>query len=403
MKKLLVPRRRLLKAAAVGIAMPYVRRVDAAAAFGGFMVAGSTAFPGQSGNPVGFAAAPGFSGFGAATTTATYAPGHFVSGSSGSPTQINFIDFDPGGGNVTSNITNDGTTGGTAVSWITFNGCRFQSNATGGVGMNQFGSSNIVYNYCSFVPRTALSTAPPGGGQWPSNSVGIGVTASCGNDWSAYGIPYNSGYQKAFQNLNTGTIFNHCDFWGWGNCPDFDIAYTAGVTIKDCWFHDARMDGPVGAFCTDHTDSVAYTSSLAAPGNITVNHCTIASIGNTNGIGFQNATTPYNNIAITNCYISGFGQMVDMCHNVTGNTNLTFTDNILATDLMWNTAMYQLDFSTAFSGNGNLWRRNKFRLYPGSGSSYASAYATFDGMFCLPKKTGTLSDSFGSSDWNLGP
>jgi hypothetical protein len=41
MKKLLVPRRRLLKAAIVGIATPYVKRVDAAAAFGMFQVAGN--------------------------------------------------------------------------------------------------------------------------------------------------------------------------------------------------------------------------------------------------------------------------------------------------------------------------------------------------------------------------
>jgi hypothetical protein len=58
-----------------------------------------------------------------------------------------------------------------------------------------------------------------------------------------------------------------------------------------------------------------------------------ATIGNTNGIALQAATSPYVNITVSGNYISGFGYSVDMCHETTGSTHLTFTNNVLGTDL----------------------------------------------------------------------
>ena len=64
------------------------------------------------------------------------------------------------------------------------------------------------------------------------------------------------------------------------------------------------------------------------PQNISILHCTLASIGNTNNIAFQAATSIYNNIKVDGCYLSGYGANTDMCHSVTSSTNLTFTNNI---------------------------------------------------------------------------
>jgi hypothetical protein len=46
---------------------------------------------------------------------------------------------------------------------------------------------------------------------------------------------------------------------------------------------------------------------------------------------------------------------------------------------MWHTRVLYADYSAQFTGTTNVWRRNKLQLYPGSGSTYASAYARYDG------------------------
>src|SRR5216684_4789588 len=105
------------------------------------------AFPGQAGNPVGFAAAPGYPG------SLTASSGPFTSGSVNNPTIIAFKDFDAGVSST--NIDAD---------YVTFIGCRFQSNNVAGnnVSTGGTGAHNIIFSYCSFTPRTSLYTSPPG-------------------------------------------------------------------------------------------------------------------------------------------------------------------------------------------------------------------------------------------------
>jgi hypothetical protein len=65
--------------------------------------------------------------------------------------------------------------------------------------------------------------------------------------------------------------------------------------------------------------------------------------------------------------------LIDMGVNLPGNNNLRFTYNIIATDIMWHSRVLYADYSAQFTGTTNVWRRNKLQLYPGSGSTYASA------------------------------
>src|SRR6266436_4309700 len=129
-------------------------------------------FPGQAGNPVGFAAAPGFSG------SLTTASGPLTSGSPGSPTIYAFKDF--------TGLSID-------ADWITFIGCRFQSNSVAGnnVSTGGTGAHNIIFSYCSFTPLASLYTSPPGIG-WPSAGAGQQTTTFVTNVNSIDG---NSGYQ----------------------------------------------------------------------------------------------------------------------------------------------------------------------------------------------------------------
>src|SRR6266705_1868189 len=92
-------------------------------------------FPGQYGNPVGFAAAPGFPG------TLTPSSGPFTSGTAANPTIISFKDFDAG----VSSTNID-------ANFVKFVGCRFQSNNVAGnnVSSGGTGCQNITFSYCSF-------------------------------------------------------------------------------------------------------------------------------------------------------------------------------------------------------------------------------------------------------------
>src|SRR6267154_6864379 len=93
-----------------------------------------TDFPGLFGNAAGFAAAPGYPGF------LTPASGPFTSGTAGNPTVIAFKDFDAG----VSSTNID-------ANWVTFIGCRFQSNNVNGnnVSSGGTGCQNVTFSYCS--------------------------------------------------------------------------------------------------------------------------------------------------------------------------------------------------------------------------------------------------------------
>jgi hypothetical protein len=448
--KLLVPRRRLLKVAAAVIAMPYVKRVDAAAAFGGFMVAGgATAFPGQAGNRVGYNNEPSW-------------PGSFMNGSLGLPSPVTFdayitaiwggtlpnnktisyIDFigDSNGGVVGKGqtyINNTGANGGGLVSNTTFKGCRFQSNATGPTAVNVngiVGSTGTIYSYCSFVPVASLWAAPPLAA-WPASSAGTGVTLGSGT-YSNYVIPYSDGFQFGLAGANLCTL-DHCDIWGGGNLIDLTASGTF-VTITDCWVHDFRnyqppnwnsgtnytaqrsnvtssnFDGvylalatgtgaalgdPAGnananwqqsggpTSLTDHTDNIAYTAGGLAPTDITIRHNTVAGIGNTVLIGLQQSTSNFQRWTITNNYMSGNNQGFDAGGLGPGLNNITFTDNIIATDLPLGSQPVSHSSASTWRANGNTFARNKWKVFPGDTWSPANGNL-YDGYYIWPDSSG---------------
>jgi hypothetical protein len=380
MKKLIVPRRQLLKAAVLGIAAPYVRRVDAAAAFGGFMVAGTNAFPGLPGNPVG--------AFASTVPVLTSSPTVHLGGTPGSPSgsipaltnghTYAYYDQDSFSGDYTM----------ASVSNITFVGCRFQSNNLTGANVTvQNTCSNITFSYCTLVPRTAVVSSIPNAA-WPAASAGQGIDVNNQAGKAPYQIVRTQGYQYGFNLLAAPITIDHCDMWGWGNAIQI-AELTAGVTITDNWIHDARHDGSTstndGGFL-DHTDGPGYLASNVGCSNVTVKHNTIAAIGNTHGIAFQNSapgTTAFSNLTLVNNYLSGFGN----CSNPGGGapiSNVTHTDNIFGTDLPPSAGyIYGFNFTTQFTATTNIWRRNQIKI--GSGGTPLSG--GFDGAYVWPDTT----------------
>jgi hypothetical protein len=102
-----------------------------------------------------------------------------------------------------------------------------------------------------------------------------------------------------------------------------------------------------------------------------------------------------------NNYLSGYSNTIDLGTDAAGsaNTGWVFTDNIIATDIAFVNCTRQGTFqsyATQFTGTGNVWRRNKFKVYPGDTWSTVGQLAAND-QYVLPAS----GSSFSTSDWAL--
>lgn len=316
-------------------------------------------------------------GFSSASSTGyTKAPGYPGSltpaGAVTSGNTYNYLDF-PTGLALTS------------ISNVTFNGCRFQSNSLGGANVVLTNCTNIRFNYCTVCPLVSKNAVPTHPGVWPSAGAGLPVAGLSEAEFGPYMIPGTNGYQYGIRMAGGtgtgGTVIDHCDIWGFGNAVDFAGALD-GV-VRDTWIHDAA--NPV--LQNYHTDGIGYLDGLGGRSNILIERCTIATLGNTNAIAFQAAGSGYNNIIVQDCFLSGFGYCVDMCHNVVGNTGLKFERNIFGTDIRWGFGPMYADFTTQFQQVANVWRGNKLKVLPGSTPASASLplwTPADDGKFVWP-------------------
>lgn len=297
----------------------------------------------------------------ATNTGHTKAPGYPGSLSPGgtisSGNTYNFLDFPSG-----IALTN--------ISSVTFNGCRFQSNSVTFANIVLVNCTNITFNYCSVVPLVALHPAPTHPGVWPSAGAGLPVAGLTEAEFGPYMINGNNGYQYGIRigggTGTAGTVIDHCDIWGFGNSIDF-VGALDGI-VRETWIHDAANPVPQDY----HTDGPGYLDGGGGRSNILIEHCTIATLGNTNAIAFQNAGSPYSNVIVKNCFLSGFGYCVDMCHNVAGNNNLKFIYNVLATDIRWGFGPIYADFTAQFAQASNAWYGNKLQVLPGTSPAAGS-------------------------------
>jgi hypothetical protein len=384
---------------------------------GGYVASASTAFPGQSGNPVGFAATPlsapsSFTNVSGQTWPGAY-PGSLTTwpggttissgtnatsgaGTSGNPYVFAFYKFDAGSGGVTISVSN-----------AIFVGDSFQSNSVNNFNIKVTGA-NVSFIYSSITPRSALWVSPPNGA-WPSAGAGQQISAASASytDTGGFSVPTSDGYQYGIQlDTITGTAnIDHSDIWGFGNAITF-LGTSFQVNITNNWMHDGANCNtiPPGGSTNYHTDGPGYLNSGTPPSNILIQGNTIASIGNTNAIAFQAATSAYSNISVVGNYLTGFGNTVDIGNNVTGNNNLTFTDNVFGTDLPWATnsgssvtggTPLHLNFSTQFTGTTNVWRRNILSVAAGTsqlaGTSFVWTSAN-NGNYLWPDSTLSTSD-----------
>jgi hypothetical protein len=354
-----------------------------ASAFG----ATTTPWPGQAGNPVGYAAhgplgtTPWTGGnfqSGTAVNPTVYT-GYVFTGSqtiSGSYIQFVSCDFNSGTGGVLVSGSN-----------ITFTGDRFQSNSVGNYNVQVTGT-NITFSYSSFTPLASFYTSPPGS-VWPSAGAGKNTTTQT-TDVNA--INGNDGYEYGVNIPSGGPVtIDHSDFWGFGNALVF-YATTAQMTITNNWIHDAVNANPQGY----HTDGAGYINGGAGPSNLLIQGNTIASLGNTQGLAFQGATSGYSNIQIVGNYFSGFGYTVAAAPGGVALTNSSITSNVFGTDIepVWN-PLYGSSWNAASSSS---WACNKLAFASGTSWTDGDGWkppSSIDGQFWVP--TSAIASA---TDWN---
>jgi hypothetical protein len=366
--KLMMPRRKVIVAA---LAMPHI--AEAGMLFNSFLTGVGTpnGFPGTSGNPVGYAAAPGYPGI-----LTPHGTTGWVSGSAGSPNTYSYLDINAG---------NRGVSFGSGANWITFIGCRFQSNQSGNYNVAVQGGTNLTFRYCSFVPLVSSYREPPGAA-WPSAGAGQQTTTQTDNVNCITGM---SGYDYGLNILSGGPVtMDHCDWWGFGNGGPLFYATTAQMIVDNCWIHDACNALPLGF----HQDGTGYLNADTCPSNVTVRNCTIASIGNTQAISFSESTTIYRNISVIGNFVSGYGFC---CNFFLGGgleqaQNCKVTGNIWGTDIAWRYGPIYRNPTSVFQRNGNVWSGNTLSVLRGTSPLSGSAFSfteTDSGKFLWPDST----------------
>ena len=229
---------------------------------------------------------------------------------------------------------------------VTFIGCLFAGDKVDDATVAVY-SDDVTFDYSTFAPLKV--TAPP--------------------------VPHDASSQYAIDQRRAGRLtVDHSDIWGFAN--GIEMGWSTRdkpFTVRNSWFHDARADGG-----TDHTDAIL--SSDGGPSFMVVDHNTIASAGNTNGLAFQYSDVYYSDVSVTNNYFSGFGYTVDIGGDGKGNQRISFTGNTFGTDL-------KPVFGPLYGwgGSGVVWRNNRWRVTPGGYDKTASD----DGKFWWPD--GTLS------------
>lgn len=317
-------------------------------------------WPGQTGNPVGYAA------YGSGVVGGTACPSR-TSGTLGNPTIISNCTYSTAQTISQSYVwffqvdVNSGT-GSTQVSGShdLFIGCRFQSNSVGNYNVRDSGTGN-VFLYDSIVPLVSLYTSPPGYSTWPTSEAQQNTYTQTNGGNSVNGA---QGYQYGIlSEPSTDEIADHIDVWGFGNSIDYENG-TNGAWLLNSWIHDAAYPGTQGY----HLDGPGYLDGIGgtAPWNITIAGNAIESMANTNGLAMQQAPVGGN----------GYEDM-QIIENLWGGFENTISPGDIGSQNFTNSPLVQNVYDTSIPndppggafhgttlGTGSIWACNLIQIAP---------------------------------------
>lgn len=223
------------------------------------------------------------------------------------------------------------------INTIHFHGCSFETNLPNDIAVYDWAANESNYTYCTFKP-SAVDTPP----------------VSCA---ASYEIAIN-------QSATQGMTVDHCDIWGMGNGIQFgDSSAAHPLVFSNNYIHDAADVDDAGG-CHYHHDGIGPCSD-GGIAYVTIEHNTIASRGNTNGIALQ-GTKPYDHVRVVNNYISGWGYAVSLGAGATAasDTNTTIQDNVFSGAFPALFGPYYGNVPLG-KGLGNVWRGNRLQVRAG--------------------------------------
>lgn len=257
----------------------------------------------------------------------------------------------------------------------TFNGCVFD-NAGDGTGSADFITQTYLpsfytQNYCTFKPID-YATPPGNNGTVATSPTSPGTR--CSSSWQSFNT--NSNGSQTGQAVVTRS---NCDIWGNAGMQDIGNG-TAGkrVILDWCYIHD-QADTDNSGGCGYHNDGIGPLpgGSAGAVQYMDITNCTIASLGNTNAVAFQQCAV--HDCLITGNYFAGFGYTVNLGGTLgtTSDRNITFTNNVFSSEIP---AIYWAAYarwSWNYEINAMLWRNNRFQFFssdPYLNRTYAGKY-----------------------------
>jgi hypothetical protein len=243
---------------------------------------------------------------------------------------------------------------------LTFVGCLFEGTNPNDNLVQIYSDNNIKFLYSTFKPNSYAM--PPGNDGTVSSSH------------SKPGTPFDKSWQLATTMKEAVAVMDHNDIWGNAGM----IMVTGFPGRPSTWTNNYIHDMADTSHDVYHHDGIGPQSE-GNGGPMIVDHNTLASLGNTNGLALQGSGV-YDHISVTNNYVSGWGYALSI--GVTNNaTNITVTDNVFSAELE---QLYGFLYGNIWGGSarGSTWRRNLIQARTGDGNR---TYTTADhGKYLWP-------------------
>lgn len=252
------------------------------------------------------------------------------------------------------------------------------------------------------------------------------IYENCTWEGADYSGAFLSDYQFAISDFGTGLAPGmqviKCVARDFGNAFVVAGDYSANPQLyQDSLIYEACLTNDPSTGLPYHTDGIGNEDNGGLVKGVNINHCVIASRGNTNGWAFQNGT--YAGIHTTNSVGAGFGYLLAYAATGGTTTDIVHTDNEYWTMFRPHQDVNgqgdgggpcypQLDW--AKDANGGTWRRNKWVSVLDAARAAQFPWATtfewgnpaYNGMFWIPNGTDVTANGFdetnhvSSSDYN---
>lgn len=251
---------------------------------------------------------------------------------------------------------------------LTFVGCLFEGTQPNDNLVQIYTPDKVKFLYTTFKPSSYAT--PPGNDGTVSSSH------------TSPGTPFNQSWQLATTMDTAVATMDHNDIWGNAGM-EIVTGYPGQPSV---WTNNYIHDASDTANNVYHHDGIGPQSE-GNGGPMIVDHNTIASLGNTNGLALQGSGV-YDHISFTNNYVSGWGYAISI--GVANNaTNVTVTGNIFSGEL---SQLYGFHYGGFWGGTakGSTWRNNMYQVRTGDGNKLLTT--SDNGKYAWPDNSSHTAD-----------